>query len=63
MRFYSRVSIADLSTMNHLNAKLSLLTLETEKRAFRGPQFAYISVTFLFTSDSIFKTVTRVFTA
>ena len=48
----SRVFIADLS---HLNAKLIISTLETERRVFRDPQFADISVTFLFTSNTRFQ--------
>ena len=47
---WSRVFRADLSTINHLNAKLITSTLETEQRAFRDPQFAYISVIRIFKS-------------
>ena len=47
----SRVFIADLSTLSHLNAKL---TLETEKYAFCETQFTNISVTFLLTSSYTF---------
>ena len=44
-----------LTARVHLNAKLIISTLETEQRAFRDPQSAYISVTFLFTSNTHFQ--------
>ena len=47
--------MADLSTISHLNVKLAISTLETEQPAFRDPKFAYISVTFLFTSNTHFQ--------
>ena len=50
---WSRVLIADLSTISHLNAKLIISTLSTEQRAFRDPQFACILVTFMFTSKAV----------
>ena len=50
-----RVFKADLSTISNLNAKLIITTLSTDQRAFRDPQFAYISVTFLFTSNTHFQ--------
>ena len=49
------VFIADLSTISNLNAKLISSTLEREQRTFREPQFAYVSVTFLFTSNTHFQ--------
>ena len=45
-RFYSRPKY---------DKSLIISTLETEQRAFHNPQFAYISVTFLFTSDTHFQ--------
>ena len=41
--------------ISHLNAKLTISTLETEQCAFREPQFTNISVTFLFTSNTHFQ--------
>ena len=52
---WSRVFLADLSTISHLNDKLIILTLKMEQRAFCNPQFTYISVTFLFTSNTHFR--------
>ena len=51
----SRVFIADLSTISHLNARLIISTFEMEQPAFREPQFADIPVTFLFTSNTHFQ--------
>ena len=50
----SCVFIADLSTISHLNAELIISTLKAKQRAFHKPQFAYNSVTFLFTSNTHF---------
>ena len=46
--------IADMSTISHLNAELIISTLKVKQRAFHKPQFAYNSVTFLFTSNTHF---------
>ena len=47
--------IADLSTISNLNVKLIISTLGTEQRTFHEPHFAYILVTFLFTSNTHFQ--------
>ena len=52
---WSHVFIADLSTISNLNAKLIISTLEMEQHTFREPHFAYISVSFLFTSNTHFQ--------
>ena len=38
-----------------MNAKLIISNLETEERAVREPQFTYISVTFIITSNTHFQ--------
>ena len=49
------VFIVDLSMISHSNAKLIISTLEAEQCTFHEPQFAYISVIFMFTHKTHFQ--------